>query len=352
MKKKMLLSCLLLIGIKTFSQAGINTPNPQAALDIVSDKSGILIPRMTASQIEQITAATEGELVFSTTNTGTTVNLVGFWFYDGTTWRPVVATSSAGTNIYNSDGTLTGNRIVSLANHNLNVGPDKLLISGDPAGNIGVMTSTPTQKLDVNGGMRVRNLTRGNIFTTADGTLTTDASSVYRYGDMRYSSVTTDHDGWYLLNGRTLTTLPANAQTRAASLGITGTLPNAANKYMKQGTPGATTGAGSVVLTQANMPAFTLSANTTFASHSHALNSPGFTVLRATDILQDPAGTANSYQLAGGAGPNSINTNQTYTSTAEGAHSHTVTIPTGGTATPITLAPNYIQVNYFIYLGT
>jgi hypothetical protein len=60
MKKKVLFSCLLLIGIKTFSQTGINTPNPQAALDIVSDKSGILIPRMTASQIEQITSATEG----------------------------------------------------------------------------------------------------------------------------------------------------------------------------------------------------------------------------------------------------------------------------------------------------
>ncbi|ALR29125.1 hypothetical protein ATE47_00540 [Chryseobacterium sp. IHB B 17019] len=352
MKKKVLFSCLLLIGIKTFSQTGINTPNPQAALDIVSDKSGILIPRMTASQIEQITSATEGELVFSTTNTGTTVNLIGFWFYDGTTWRPVVATSSGGVNIYNSDGTLAGNRIVGLDNHNLNIGPDKVLISGDPTGNIGVMTSTPTQKLDVNGGMRVRSLSQGNVFTTTDGTLTTDASSVYRYGDMRYSSLTTDHGGWYLLNGRTLTTLPANVQSRAASLGITGTLPNAANKYMKQGTPGATTGAGSVVLTQANMPAFTLSGNTSSVNHNHALVSPGFTVLRATDIVQDPAGTANSDQLAGGAAVGSISASQTYTSNADGAHAHTVTIPTGGTATAIPLAPNYIQVNYFIYLGT
>jgi hypothetical protein len=351
MKKQILFLCLFL-SLKTFSQTGINTPNPEAALDIVSDNSGILIPRMTASQIEQITAATEGELVFSTTNTGSIVNLIGFWYYDGTTWRPVVATSSGGVNIYNSDGTLSGNRIVGMDSHNLNIGPDKLFISGDTAANIGIMTSTPTQKLDVNGGMRVRSLSQGNVFTTTDGTLTMDASSVYRYGDIRYSSLAADHSGWYLLNGRALTSLPANAQARAASLGITGTLPNAANKYMKQGTPGATTGAGSVVLTQANMPAFTLSANTSFVSHNHALNSPGFTVLRATDILQDPAGTANSYQLAGGAAANSINTTQSYTSTAEGAHSHTVTIPTGGTATPITLAPNYIQVNYFIYLGT
>jgi hypothetical protein len=121
---------------------------------------------------------------------------------------------------------------------------------------------------------------------------------------------------------------------------------------MKQGTPGATTGAGSVVLTQANMPAFTLSGNTSSVSHNHALVSPGFTVLRATDIVQDPAGTANSDQLAGGAAVGSISASQTYTSNADGAHAHTVTIPTGGTATAIPLAPNYIQVNYFIYLGT
>lgn len=350
MKKHVLFLCLL-VSLKTFSQTGINTPDPKAALDIVSDKSGVLIPRMTANQIEQISSATEGELVFSTTNTGTTVNLIGFWFYDGTVWKPVVATSSTGINIYNSDGTLTGNRSVTMANLNLNIGPDKFFISGDATGNIGVMTAAPTQKLDINGGMRIRSLSKGNVMTTADGILSTDGALVYQYGDMRYSSLAADHDGWYLLNGRTLSTLPANAQTRAASLGITGTLPNAAGKYMKQGTPGTTTGAASVVLTQTNMPNFTLSGNTTNVNHSHNLVSPGSTVVRGTDILQDPAGASNVWQLAGGAAPGSIAANQTYVSSAGGAHSHTVTIPTGGTATPIALSPNYIQLNYFIYLG-
>jgi len=351
MRKKIPLLCLLL-SIKAFSQVGINTPDPAAALDVVSSQSGILIPRMTAAQIQLIATPTEGELVFSTTNTGTTVNLIGFWFYDGTTWKPVIATSSTGINIYNSDGTLSGNRIVSMDNHNLNIGPDKLFISGDATGNIGVMTATPTQKLDVSGSMRVRNLPQGNVFSTSDGVLTTDASSVYRYGDMRYSSVATDHNGWYLLNGRALTSLPANAQARAASLGIAGTLPNAANKYIKQGTPGTTTGASSLTLLQGNMPTFSLTGITVSLSHTHTLISPGETTLRATDILQDPAGSANSYQLAGGAGPNSISASQNYTSTAAGTHSHTIIIPSGGTDTPIPLTPSYIQVNYFIYLGT
>lgn len=350
MRKKLLLLCLLL-SIKAFTQVGINTSNPAAALDIVSNQSGILIPRMTASQIELITAPTESELVFSTTNTGSTVNLIGFWYYDGTTWKPVIATSSAGINIYNSNGTLTGNRTVGMGNHNLNIGPGKLLISGDASGNIGVMTATPTQKLDVNGGMRVRSLSQGNVFTTADGTLTIDASSVYRYGDMRYSSLAADHNGWYLLNGRALSSLPANAQARAAILGISGNLPNAANKYMKQGTPGATTGAGSVVLTQANMPAFTLSGTTTTESHSHQMESPGYSGWKVTNIPQGP-GSAHADQLAGGAQPGSWYSSQSYVSTAAGAHSHTVTVPTGGLATAIPLTPNYIQANYFIYLGT
>jgi hypothetical protein len=351
MRKKIPLLCLLL-SIKAFSQVGINTPDPAAALDIVSSQSGILIPRMTAAQIELIALPTEGELVFSTTNTGTTVNLIGFWFHDGTMWKPIVATSSTGINIYNSDGTLSGNRIVSMDNHSLNIGPDKLLISGDATGNIGVMTPSPTQKLDVNGAMRVRNLPQGNVFTTSDGTLTNDASSVYHYGDMRYSSVAADHDGWYLLNGRTLTSLPANAQARATSLGITGALPNAANKYIKQGTPGATTGSTSVTLTQGNVPAFSMNGNVPSVAVSHSLVSPGSTVVRGTDVLQDPAGDANAWQLAGGAGPGSVGSGQSYTSSAAGSHTHTMTLPTGGSGTPITLTPSYIQVNYFIYLGT
>lgn len=349
--KKLSISFVLFLTQLLYGQVGINTPNPEAALDIVSDNSGILIPRMTASQIEQITAPTEGELVFSTTNTGATVNLTGFWYYDGTTWRPIIANTSAGINIYNSDGTLAGNRIVNLDSHNLNFGPDKLFISGDATGNIGVLNNAPTQKLDIAGGMRVRSLPAGNVFTTADGVLSTDASLVYTFGDIRYSSLTADHGGWYLLNGRALSTLPANAQARAAALGITGNLPNAANRYIKQGTPGTVSGAASVVLTPGNMPSFTLTGTTSTLSHTHNLISPGSTVVRGTDMTQTSAGTANVWQLAGGAMPGSVNTSQTFTTASNGQHSHTVTIPSGGTATPIALNPGYIQLNYFIYLG-
>ena len=345
---------LITLGMLTASwgsaQIGINTDKPNAALDIVSDKSGILIPRMTAVQIEQISTPTEGELVFSTTNTGGIVNTIGFWYFDGITWNPITANNSTGENIYNSDGTLAGNRVVNLNNYDLNIGPDNLFISGI-TGNIGVNTNIPTEKLDINGGMRVRTLFKGNVITTGDGVLSFDTGLINHYGDIQYSYLPADHEGWYLLNGRALGTLPTSVQSRATALGIAGNLPNAAGRYIKQGTPGTLSGAASVVLSQANLPNFVFSGNTTTLSHNHPLVSPGTAQVRGTDILQTVNGNANSWQLAGGAIPGSILSEGTYTSTASGAHNHTVTIPTGGTGTAIALTPDYVQLNYFIYLG-
>ncbi|MGC5743383.1 hypothetical protein [Chryseobacterium sp. NFX27] len=348
--KKLLITSGILTASLVSAQIGINTDKPNAALDIVSDKSGILIPRMTAAQIEQINVPTEGELIFSTTNAGSIVNTIGFWYFDGTIWNPITANNSIGENIYNSDGILTGNRIVTLDNFDMNIGPGKLFISGS-TGNIGVNTDLPTEKLDVNGGMRIRSLPKGNVITNGEGVLSFDTGLINHYGDIQYSYTSTDHEGWYLLNGRALSTLPANVQSRATALGIAGSLPNATGRYIKQGTPGTLSGATSVVISRANLPNFVFSGNTTTLYHTHPLVSPGAAQVRGTDILQTVNGNANSWQLAGGAIVGSILSNGTYTSSASGAHNHTVTIPTGGTGTGVVLAPDYIQFNYFIYLG-
>src|SRR5690606_6565863 len=269
--------------LKVISQVGIGTTTPQAALDIVSESSGILIPRMTATQIEQINQPTEGELVFSTTETGATVNTIGFWYFTGSTWAPIYATSSSGDNIYNSDGNLAGNRIVDLNNFDLNFGPEKLFISGNATGSVGILTATPTEQLDINGNLRVRTLTEGNVITTAEGILTIDNNVFHRFGDLRFSALSLDHNGWYLMDGRPLSTLPAHLQSRAANLGIVGFLPDASGKYIKQGTPGITTGANTVTLNQSNMPDFTINRNTNFVSHTHPIVSPGYTFIRGTN---------------------------------------------------------------------
>ncbi|GAA4154145.1 hypothetical protein GCM10022217_10820 [Chryseobacterium ginsenosidimutans] len=348
--KKLLTTLGVLTASLISAQLGINTDKPNAALDIVSDKSGILIPRMTAAQIEQINTPTEGELVFCTTNTGSVVNTIGFWYFDGTIWNPITANNSTGENIYNSDGSLAGNRIVGLDNHDMNIGSDKLFISGI-TGNIGVNTNLPTEKLDINGGMRIRSLSKGNVITKGDGVLSFDTGLINHYGDIQYSYLSTDHEGWYLLNGRALSTLPVSVQSKATSLGLAGSLPNATGRYIKQGPPGTLSGTTSVVLSQANLPNFVLSGSTTTLYHTHPLVSPGAAQVRGTDILQTVNGNANSWELAGGAIPGSILSEGSYTSSASGAHNHTVTIPTGGTGTAIALNPDYIQLNYFIYLG-
>jgi len=53
------------------------------------------------------------------------------------------------------------------------------------------------------------------------------------FGYIKYSVLAGDHSGWYLLNGKAVSSLPAVAQANVASLGFTATIPDAANRYLK-----------------------------------------------------------------------------------------------------------------------
>ena len=61
---------------------GTTTPHPSAALDISSDTSGILIPRMTAAQRDAINSPEVGLMVFVT-------NDMRFYCYEGSDWEKV-----------------------------------------------------------------------------------------------------------------------------------------------------------------------------------------------------------------------------------------------------------------------
>lgn len=99
-------------------------------------------------------------------------------------------------------------------------------------------------------------------------------------GDIKHSARTTDHGGWYLLNGRSISSLPTIAQTAAASLGFTGTIPDATDRVLKTKTTteamAAIGGANTISIARANLPAFnftgTLSGNMTAAgAHTHTV---------------------------------------------------------------------------------
>ena len=73
----------------SYAQVGINiaTPNASAALDITSTTGGLLIPRMTETQRDAISSPATGLMIYQTDGT------VGFYYYNGSSWSEVAATS-------------------------------------------------------------------------------------------------------------------------------------------------------------------------------------------------------------------------------------------------------------------
>ena len=73
----------------TYAQVGIGTTTPDAssALDITSTTKGLLIPRMTETQRDAISSPANGLMIYQTDGT------VGFYYYNGSSWAEVAATS-------------------------------------------------------------------------------------------------------------------------------------------------------------------------------------------------------------------------------------------------------------------
>lgn len=81
--KNLLLILLILTSINTYAQnigIGTATPDSSAKLDIVSTNSGILIPRMTETQRNNIAFPVEGLLIYQTDGTK------GFYYYSDGAW--------------------------------------------------------------------------------------------------------------------------------------------------------------------------------------------------------------------------------------------------------------------------
>ena len=90
MKQLFTLLAAVLLTATTYAQIGINNENPDAsaALDITSTTGGLLLPRMTASQRDAISSPAIGLMIYQTDGT------VGFYYYNGSSWAEVAATSA------------------------------------------------------------------------------------------------------------------------------------------------------------------------------------------------------------------------------------------------------------------
>ncbi|MFS4471157.1 hypothetical protein [Chryseobacterium sp. T20] len=170
MKKKLLLTGLLTIfSLVAKSQMGINTASPTATLDVTAKNStgtgsaveGILIPRVDRQKAQSMTGVPVSTLIYvnnitTGTTTGTAVNIdaVGYYYYSGTEWTKL----NNPVNIYNADGTLTGNRTVTQGTNTLAFtgtqtnafSVDGSTLSVDAANDrVGLGTATPDTKLTI-----------------------------------------------------------------------------------------------------------------------------------------------------------------------------------------------------------
>jgi len=87
--KKLFTLLALTIGFSMNAQVGINndSPDSSSALDITSTTKGLLIPRMTETQRDAISSPATGLMIYQTDGT------VGFYYYNGSSWVEVAATS-------------------------------------------------------------------------------------------------------------------------------------------------------------------------------------------------------------------------------------------------------------------
>ncbi len=158
--KKSLLSNLLIV-VCAFANAqsvGINTdgsaPQSSAILDVKSTNKGFLFPRMTYAQRTAISSPATGLMVYQTDKAivgdfRTVEYKEGVYVYEGSTWVRMAHLTD-----------------VKLSQSWAVVG-DNQYSSVD--GNVGIGTSSPDDKLDVNGAMRLKGGSRVLKFETSQG---------------------------------------------------------------------------------------------------------------------------------------------------------------------------------------
>jgi hypothetical protein len=114
---------LLFLSAEGFGQniainANGDLPNNSAMLDISSNSSGLLIPRMTEAQKNGIAGPATGLLVYQTNGT------TGFYYFDGTNWLLLASgeawnlTGNAGTNVNDNFVGTTDNNALRIRTNN------------------------------------------------------------------------------------------------------------------------------------------------------------------------------------------------------------------------------------------
>ena len=177
-----------------------------------------------------------------------------------------------------------------------------------------------------------------------------------KIGDIKYSYAISDHSGWYLLNGRAISSLPTNAQNVANGLGMSMNIPDATNRILKAKGAEAlysTGGSNTTVLSQSQLPNVNFTGTTSSdGAHSHSFgdryHSTDEDLNVVTSLLGILSGIGLNILVTTVGDKDEVTT--TDTSSNEGSHTHTATLNSGGSGQTLPEVSTY-QLNAFVYLG-
>lgn len=183
-----LLPVILFFPVLSYAQVGINTAVPAATLDVIAkdptgtatNVDGMMIPRVDRQRAQSMTGVPASTLVYvnsiaTGTQTGTAVNIdaIGYYYYDGSLWTKL----NAPVNIYNSDGTITGNRIATTAGNSLTFVNGANNVSIGTTGTQGIVSTTGSSRgaFMATGGSGVLNMFVDN---SSSAQITTSGNSI------------------------------------------------------------------------------------------------------------------------------------------------------------------------------
>jgi hypothetical protein len=167
---------VLLISTGMNAQVGIGTSSPEGMLDVTSINDGFLLPRVAltgTASASPLTTPTISEMVYNTTTVADVVP--GFYYWNGTKWVPLLFGNLNSWSTLGNSGTTAGTNFIGSTDavDFVTKTNNSEIMRVTSAGNIGIGTTSPANKLEItqgtagNSGLRFTNLNSASTATTS-----------------------------------------------------------------------------------------------------------------------------------------------------------------------------------------